>query len=107
MDGVTKCQQKFFRQEPSQRMTDLCSSIPALRGMLGTDPWDAIAIANQYPILSSGERAVVQFVLYVWDGSTVWRRLFGIEPFDTNSFAALDIPNQRAIAKWFADPFWP
>lgn len=92
------------------QMELLCKAMPALRPVPGAVPWNPILLAEQWRTSPAPERALISFVLSVWDSSTNylnWVRRWGVEPFTLGDFARLDEPNQKAVAAWFAAPFWP
>lgn len=86
-------------------MTSLARSIPALVNMPGIDPWQPLLLEARWGTASGGERAAIQFVLSVFDPQReqYWR----VPPFSLDDFSRLDEINQRAIAQWFTEPFWP
>lgn len=91
----------------AERMSALCEAFNCLQGRPGVRPWDPALLAEQYGTCSGGERACIAFVLYVWNTSHYEWQTWAIPPFTLTDFARMDDHNQRAVAAWFAEPFWP
>jgi DNA primase len=91
--------------EPKAGIVALANSFPALRFLqLTPDTWDPNAVDARAGTLSSGERAVLQFVLAVWNPRTPWR--CGV----FNALDALTIwddPHRQAFFAWANNPWWP
>lgn len=88
-------------------METLCTAIPCLAGKPGTKPWEPLTLADWYGYASSGERAAIAFVLYVWNDNVAEWRAWKLPPFDIDAFRHMDAPTQAVVAKWFANPFNP
>lgn len=84
------------------RLSELCATFPALRGMEGTAPWDADRLATRWHTASGGERAAICFVLNVWNHHARWH----CGPFTMNDFSRLDEDNRAAFVAWAREPWW-
>ncbi len=92
-----------------QQMEILCREMPCLRGVKGAVPWVPELLAEQWEGGTELERAAIVFVLSVWGPETTWGRAeaFTIPSFTLSDFEMLDDDNKKAVAAWFAAPFWP
>lgn len=92
-------------RNPAEIMTALARQFPALRKAPGVDPWHPETLdewaASGIP--SSGEKAVVRFLLAVWNGSEdYWKS----GPFRMRDIEILDDKNLEAWKTWAARPFF-
>ncbi|MDD9940779.1 MAG: hypothetical protein OXU20_06935 [Myxococcales bacterium] len=106
--------------DPAARMGRLCASFPSLRGVPGSDPWDAMQLLTwvcSSGAVTTGGRLAAQFVLQVWNPTTDWgaqaRRILEIEDAELRPFnvvvalARWDDDHERAFRRWAELPFWP
>jgi hypothetical protein len=107
------------------RMTRLCNAFPTLRGVPGTDPWNAMRFLEWLcasGAVTGGSRHAGRFVLQVWNASDDWGALAGapvaegglglkgveLLPFNVvDALASWDSDHTRAFRDWVELPFWP
>ena len=55
-------------------MARLAHLFPSMRGVPGTDPWDAQQLIDwlKSPAPTSGSSAAARFLLGVWNGGMIW-----------------------------------
>lgn len=110
-----------------ERMTTLCTGFPTLRGVPGTDPWDAIELLSwlvDSGAPTGGSRYAAAFCLQVWNCSEDWAALamqprhegglglrkgsVHLEPFNVvRAHAVWDDEHARAFRAWVENPFHP
>jgi hypothetical protein len=108
-----------------ERMVRLCHAFPTLRGVPGTDPWNALRFLEWLCTsggVTTGSKHAGRFVLQVWNPSTDWGALamqplaeegLGLKdvelaPFNVvQALAAWDSDHERAFCDWAELPFWP
>jgi len=87
---------------------DICALIgefPCFRGF-GITPstWDSEAFDKQALKFASGEIAVAQFILGVWNPNIKWQcGAFNL----IDAAARLDSEHRKVIIDWFKKPWWP
>jgi hypothetical protein len=101
-------------------MKRLCAMFPGLRGVPGTDPWDALEILQWLLDTGSptgGSSCAARFVLQVWDWAEDWRAVAKKEgirgwrhfaPFNAvEALSRWDADHAAAFAQWVNFPFFP
>lgn len=112
----------------AERMSRLCETLPTLRGVPGTRPWDAMALLRWLctsGAVTSGSGHAARFVLQVWCADQDWAALAtapeseqglglrademrAIEPFNpVAALAVWDWSHSAAFVMWCQLPFWP
>ena len=109
----------------NERMARLCRTFPTLRGVPGTEPWNAMHFLDWLctsPAVTTGSDHAGRFVLQVWNPGTNWAELamkspadeglglkgIELEPFNVvQALAVWDSDHERAFLEWCALPFWP
>ena len=92
-------------KEPAIIATEICRRFPALKNAPGVSPWkplilDAWAASDA---ASTGHRAVVRFVLAVWNGSEdTWQ----VGPFRPDDLRDFDPASLEVFRAWAENPFW-
>ena len=94
-------------RKPTQEevMARLAGRFPALKGAQGIDPWNPEALDEWAASgrRGSGARAVVRFLLAVWNGSEDhWKA----GPFRLRDLGELDEENFEVWKAWAARPFF-
>lgn len=122
--SMTESALASLQSSERQKMSDLCSSFPTLRGRPGTEPWDQHTFARwaSGPAPSHGGRLAAAFVLSVWNGCSFhwdyqareyedpW---FNEDPFNVGRFDVVvalqtwDASHHEAFLAWCRDPFYP
>lgn len=92
-------------RDPAAIISILARQFPALKKAPGLDPWDP-AILDEWAASdrqSTGTRAVVRFLLAVWNGSPdFWK----CGPFLIRDLESLDDENLEVWKTWAARPFF-
>jgi DNA primase len=104
-DPAAQTSRDKLNRSKSEMICSLINSFPCLDGLRITpQTWDAEAFERQSGKFSSGELAVAQFVLGVWNPNTNWQ----CGRFDLIEAASrLDPMHRQTIIDWFCDPWWP
>lgn len=86
-------------------MLQLARSFPGMRGFWDheTARFDPDALEREAGKLSSGEVAVVRFLLNVWNPGIEWKA----GKFCLADVANIDPADRAALAAWIAHPWWP
>jgi hypothetical protein len=99
-------------QDGRAAMTVLARSFPSMRGVPGTDPWDAESLIawTQTGAPTSGSIWAARFLLSVWNPGTNWSEhgVPGAGKFDLmEAWGVFDDAHRAAVMQWLAAPFWP
>lgn len=88
-------------RDPEQIITDLARQFPALKNAPGLNPWNPKALDEWASSgdASSGERAVVRFLLAVWNGSEDFWKVGPFRLIDLNTFNDADLTVFQTWAK--------
>ena len=111
--------------EGNERMVRLCRAFPTLRGVPGTDPWNALHLLEWLCTsggVTTGSSHAARFILQVWNPSTDWGALamkslseeglglqnVELQPFNVvKALAVWDSEHEAAFLAWAELPFWP
>lgn len=120
--------ERWGEDNGAPRMTKLCHAFPTLRGVPGTDPWNAMVFLRWLctsGAVTTGSRFAGQFVLQVWNPTTDWAQVAlapagpeglglradevgRLEPFNlVRALAHWDSDHEDALRSWVELPFWP
>jgi len=90
---------------PRDQICKLINAFPCFASFRITPAnWSPEEFERQSLKFSSGEIAVAQFILGVWNPTAKWQ----CGRFDLIEAAGrLDEPHRKIIISWFADPWWP
>jgi hypothetical protein len=84
------------------RIQELASRFPALRGFPHIEQWDAIALGKAARKASHGEKLAIQFVLGVWNQF----HDYGCGRFNAvEAYGTWDNKNWSAFQSWVREPF--
>ena len=96
----------------SQRLLALINSFPCIKRLGGLSRWDAEYIVDPnglrawYGPLSSGERQVIEFGLFIWNESEDWTQ-FGFCQFRLkHALAGWDPAEMAIFLEWLKNPFF-
>jgi len=89
-------------------MTALLKTFPFMRSKLAYWPYDVVedsVVQRAYSCASSGEKAVIEFLLSVWNPNVDWTE-HGYRNFNLARAVGI-LSNAEPIAAWIKRPFWP
>jgi hypothetical protein len=90
---------------PAEAIVSLVSKMQSLQHLnITPETWSPDQLERIIGKLSSGERAVAQFILHVWNPNHEW----GGERFDImKALSVWDKAHRKVFLEWAREPWWP